>query len=262
MRIVFVLFTLFYVLPVIASASLYWLCERDTDWRSADRSSTRLLPLAQRMPDAAVRIFSARTVSWRGIIATHSWIVIKDAHAPAYERFDYTAWGAPIWKDRFVPDGRWFGSAPELVFAADGTAAASMIPRIRAAIRDYRYPHSGDYRLWPGPNSNTFIAALMQAVPIKASLPATAIGKDFPYDGHFAGWTPSQTGVRINFRGYLGITVGWYEGIELNLLGAVAGIDLRRPALKLPGLGRLGLSPHPSEDPATAQPHSTGHQAS
>ena len=29
--------------------------------------------------------------------------------------------------------------------------------------------------------------------------------------------------------------------MELNVLGAVAGIDLRRPALKLPGLGRLGL---------------------
>ena len=57
-----------------------------------------------------VRVFSARTVSWRGILASHSWIVIKEAGAPAYQRFDYTAWGLPIWVDRFVPDGRWFGS--------------------------------------------------------------------------------------------------------------------------------------------------------
>ena len=27
----------------------------------------------------------------------------------------------------------------------------------------------------------------------------------------------------------------------MNLLGLVAGIDLRRPALKLPGWGRIGL---------------------
>jgi len=31
------------------------------------------------------------------------------------------------------------------------------------------------------------------------------------------------------------------EGVELNLLGLSAGIDLRRPALKLPGIGRIGM---------------------
>ena len=41
--------------------------------------------------------------------------------------------------------------------------------------------------------------------------------------------------------GYLGLTVGWVEGIEINLLGAVFGLDLRRPAVKLPGLGRVGF---------------------
>jgi hypothetical protein len=35
--------------------------------------------------------------------------------------------------------------------------------------------------------------------------------------------------------------LGWYEGLELNLLGAVAGLDIRRPALKLAGLGRIGI---------------------
>jgi Protein of unknown function (DUF3750) len=245
MRVAFILFALFYLLPIAISATTYWIRGRSLDWRSADRSSARLLPTAQQMSEAAVWIFSARTVSWRGIIATHSWVVIKGTQAPAYERFDYTAWGAPIWKDRFVPDGRWFGSEPELIFAAAGAAAAHMIPAIRAAIRGYRYPHPGDYHLWPGPNSNTFVAAVIRAVPIKASLPSTAIGKDFPYDGQWIGWTPSKTGMQINLGGYLGIAVGWYEGIELNLLGAVAGFDIRRPALKLPGLGRLGLPTHP-----------------
>jgi hypothetical protein len=233
---------LFYVLPVVASAAFYSLRARDVDWRSADRSSMRWLLPPQRLPGAVVRVFSARTVSWRGALATHSWVVIKDANAPAYERFDYTAWGGPIWKDRFAPDGRWFGSAPELIFAADGAEAARMIPTIRDTIRDYRYQRPGDYRLWPGPNSNTFVAAVMQAVPMKAALPSTAIGKDFPYDGRWLGWAPSRTGVRLNLGGYFGITVGWYEGIELNLLGLVAGLDIRRPALKLPGLGRLGFT--------------------
>jgi hypothetical protein len=239
------LFSCLYLLPLLVSAGVYYFTTRGVDWRAADRSSAQLLPPPERMPAAVVRVFSARTVSWRGIIATHSWIVIKDQGATKYERFDYTAWGLPIWKDRFVPDGRWFGSAPEVIFAADGAAAARMIPKIRAFIRNYRYSRPGDYRIWPGPNSNTFVAAIMQAVPgMRASLPPTAIGKDFPYDGRWFGRTPSKTGFRINLGGYAGITVGWYEGLELNLLGAVAGLDIRRPALKLAGLGRIGIPAH------------------
>jgi hypothetical protein len=39
--------------------------------------------------------------------------------------------------------------------------------------------------------------------------------------------------------GYLGLTI--IEGIELNFFGGVLGLGVGRPALKLPGLGRLGL---------------------
>jgi hypothetical protein len=230
-----------FVAPVAASAGLYLLQDRG-DWRSADRSSAGLLPRPDGHPGALVRVFSARVVSWRGIVATHSWIVVKDPGAPAYQRFDYTAWGQPIWVDRFVPDGRWFGSTPEVVVAADGADAEAMIPRIRDTIRTYPYSAPGDYQAWPGPNSNTFVAAVMSAVPeMRASLPATAIGKDFPFDGRWVGATPSRTGIRVNLGGYAGVTVGWVEGIEVNLFGAVAGLDLRRPGVKLPAIGRIGL---------------------
>src|SRR5581483_6433314 len=149
---VWLLFVSLYLLPIGLSAALYYWKSRHVDWRSANRSSAQLLPPAKSVPGAVVRIFSARTVSWRGIIATHSWVVIKDAGAPVYERFDYTAWGHPIWKDRFIPDGHWFGNEPEVVFAADGPNAARMIPAIRRTIQQYRYPRPGDYRIWPGPN--------------------------------------------------------------------------------------------------------------
>jgi hypothetical protein len=75
-----------------------------------------------------------------------------------------------------------------------------------------------------------------------AALPPTAIGKDFPIDRRWIGLTPSRTGIRFNLGGYFGLTIGWAEGIELNLLTAVAGLDIRQPAVKLPALGRLGLS--------------------
>jgi hypothetical protein len=39
--------------------------------------------------------------------------------------------------------------------------------------------------------------------------------------------------------------VGWVEGIELNFFGGVLGLDLRRPALKFPGIGRLGVPAGP-----------------
>lgn len=242
-RTLLLLFLLFFLAPIAVSAGLYAVRNRGVDWWLADRSSAGLLPPAGQKPEAIVRVYSARTVSWKGIVATHSWIVVKDAAAARYQRFDYTAWGMPISVDRFPPDGKWFGSAPQTVFAADGPEAEAMIPRIRQAIKEYRFAKTGDYRLWPGPNSNTFVAAVMQAVPdMRASLPATAIGKDFPYDGRWFGPTPSGTGVRLNIGGYFGVTLGWVEGLEVNLFGAVAGIDIRRPGLNLPGLGRIGIS--------------------
>ena len=241
LRILALAFVLLVVLPLAIPMSRYLLRDRSVSWRYADRSSAGLLPDPTRR-DAVVRVFAARTISWRGIVASHCWIVVKAAQETAYRRFDYTAWGEPIWVDRFMPDGRWFGSLPETVFAADGVAADRMIPLILQAIRDYRYPRPGDYRAWPGPNSNTFVAAVISSVPgIAASLPPTAIGKDFPYDGRRLGFTPSGTGVRFNLGGYLGLTVGWVEGIEINILGGVWGLDVRRPALKLPALGRIGL---------------------
>jgi hypothetical protein len=116
------------------------------------------------------------------------------------------------------------------------------VPRIREAVRNFPYPNVGDYRVWPGPNSNTFVTAIMSAVPeMAATLPPTAIGKDFPVDRRWIGLSPSRTGIRINLGGYGGFTLGWVEGVEVNMLSAVAGLDFRRPALKLPGLGRLGL---------------------
>jgi Protein of unknown function (DUF3750) len=230
------------VAPIAASTVKYLLGDRSVDWQTADRSSAGLLPSPAEHPQALVRVYAARTVRWRGIFAVHSWIVVKERNAQHYTRYDYTAWGEPIRINGFAADGRWFGDTPKTVGAADGDAADPMIPKIRAAVEGYRLRSYGDYRAWPGPNSNTFVTAVLAAVPeLQATLPPTAIGKDFPYNGDMLGLTPSGTGARITLGGYLGLTIGWIEGIEINILGAVFGLDLRRPAVKLPGLGRLGF---------------------
>ena len=95
--------------------------------------------------------------------------------------------------------------------------------------------------MWPGPNSNTFIAAILRAVPqLEATLPPTAIGKDFR-PGPFVGLTDSGTGIEASLWGLLGLKLGWVEGVEVNVLSLVAGLDLRHPAIKLPGFGRIGF---------------------
>jgi hypothetical protein len=122
-----------------------------------------------------------------------------------------------------------------------GARAAALIPRVQAAIAAYGYRDFGDYRVWPGPNSNTFTAAVLRAIPeLETTLPPNAVGKDFrPYP--YLGPTDSGTGIEASLCGLVGVKVGWVEGVELNVLGLVAGLDLRHPALKLPGFGRIGI---------------------
>ena len=120
-------------------------------------------------------------------------------------------------------------------------AAERLIPRIEKAVTDYAYAQDGDYRVWPGPNSNSFVAAILRAVPeLRVSLPPNAVGRDFR-KGFYAGLSDSRTGIEVSLYGLAGLKLGWVEGIEVDLLGFVAGLDLRHPAVKLPGYGRIGL---------------------
>jgi hypothetical protein len=74
---------------------------------------------------------------------------------------------------------------------------------------------------------------------LRLVLPPTAIGKDYaPLDRMF-GLTTSHTGVQFSLYGLFGVSAGIEEGLEVNLLGLVTGIDVVRPALKLPGFGRV-----------------------
>lgn len=109
----------------------------------ADRSSAGLLPVAADHPEAAIRVFAARTVRWRSIFAVHTWIVVKEKNAATYIRYDYTAWGEPIRTNGFAPDGRWFGALPETIVAVDGERAEALIPKIRDVIENYRFRSYG-----------------------------------------------------------------------------------------------------------------------
>jgi hypothetical protein len=243
------LLVLIFLLPLLLRAAVYYAGDRSGSWYDADWSSAHLLPAAASDPDARILVFSARTGRWRGIFAVHSWIVLKGENARSYTRYDLTGFGRPIHVNGWAPDARWFGNPPQVIGDIRGSVAAAAIPKIRAAIEAYPFARLGDYRLWPGPNSNTFVANVLRAAPeLDVALPPEAIGKDFRADGSMFGLTGSGTGVEASLWGLLGLKLGWVEGLEVNLLSLVAGLDIRRPAIKLPGVGRIGI-----ESTATAK---------
>jgi hypothetical protein len=243
-RVLLVILALF-ILPLAAHA-LWWAARDDLapSWRAADWSSAHLLPEPAASPQPIAAIYAARVGRWRGIFAHHSWVVVKEAGASRYTRYDKVGWGSPVRTDGWPPDGRWFGNAPQPIILLEGDEAARLIPKIRQAVASYPYRGWGDYRAWPGPNSNTFVAHVMRSVPeLGSALPPTAIGKDWQPTADAVGLTPSRTGIQVSLGGFAGVSLGWVEGLELNFLGLIAGIDVRRPALKLPGWGRIGLEP-------------------
>jgi hypothetical protein len=230
-----------FLLPVAARAAMFAFSDHPRSFRDADWSSIGSLPPAAQHPEARVMVLSGRTGGWKGVLAVHSWIVIKRANAPRWTRYDVVGWGNPVRMNGWAPDGRWYGDRPQVVVDIDGAEAEQLIPKIEAAVKEYRYANAGDYRIWPGPNSNTFIATVMRAVPeLGSALPPNAIGRDFRESFYF-GLTDSGSGVELNLWGLLGFKCGWVEGVEVNFLGLVAGFDIRQPALKLPGFGRLGV---------------------
>lgn len=234
---------LLFVLPVLLSIG-FIVSARAEHWSRARWDATGMAPAPDRHPDAVVQVYAARTWGWKGAFAVHSWIVFKPEGAASYDRYEVVGWGVgrggrAVRRNLRPPDGRWAGNDPDLLIDVRGAEAEALIPGIVTAIE--RYPFATTYLTWPGPNSNTFVAWIGRQVPaLRLTMPPTAIGKDF-LGGQVAACTPSGTGLQVSLGGLLGIAVGVEEGLELNVLGLVVGVDPKRLAIKLPGLGQLGM---------------------
>lgn len=213
-------------------------------WYQASREPTGLAPDPAAERRAVVQVYAAQTYGWRGIVAVHTWIVTKPAGAEAYTRWDVVGWGGGrvVRRDYAAPDAMWYGQRPHLLVDRRGEDAGALIPAIEAAVAAYPFPER--YRSWPGPNSNTFTAHVGRSVPgLGLDLPPTAIGKDFRELDGILGRAPSGGGLQLTLFGLAGVILAPEEGLELNLLGLSVGVDVARPALRLPGLGRVGLGP-------------------
>ncbi len=216
----------------------------DGDWRTATHRSAGLAPDPAIHKEAVVQVFAGRAFGWRGAFAVHTWLAAKPEGAERFTRYEVIGWyvragrsAISISADR-APDAQWYGATPQLLRDVRGDEAAAIIARLPQAVASY--PFANAYSAWPGPNSNTFTAHLGRELPqLRLTLPSIAIGKDYLPGGQIFTRTPSGTGFQVSLAGLLGVTAAIDEGLELNVLGLVTGIDVRQPALKLPGIGRV-----------------------
>jgi hypothetical protein len=233
------------VLPSLLAIAYYGVHQAAAKpWWAADNRSAGIAPDPRASPQAIVQVYAARVYGWRAGLGVHTWIATKARNADHYTRLEVIGWGVgrgvPALRIHSgVPDARWYGHQPMLLAELRGPAATVVIERIDRVARSYPYAHQ--YQVWPGPNSNTFTAYVARHVPeLRLDLPSTAIGKDYLTDGEQWASTPSGTGIQFSAGGLFGILLAREEGIEINLLGLSFGIDMDPPALRLPGLGRLG----------------------
>lgn len=231
-------------LPLIGQAATVATQERSASWSGRRWDSAGLAPDPAVVREAVIQAYAARVWGWRGIFAVHSWLAVKPEGARSFTRYEVIGWGGEVVRisnGGRPPDGYWAGNQPEKLLDIRGADAARLIPEIEKAVADY--PGRERYIIWPGPNSNSFVAHIGRQVPdLRLSLPPTAVGKDFLVDSYLVGSAPSGTGLQLSLFGLAGITLAATEGIELNLLGLTIGVDVMRPALKLPGIGRVGMA--------------------
>ncbi|MBA4743466.1 MAG: DUF3750 domain-containing protein [Azoarcus sp.] len=247
--------TLVYFVPVgISYVTLTWGEAQASDWRTARRDSAGIAPSVAR-DEAGIHAYCARAFRWRGAFGVHCWLATKPTGEEHWTRFEVTGWrvmrgGQAVSVARGVPDGYWYGNAPTLIREVrGGEDVDTLIERLHAASR--AYPHKDEYRIWPGPNSNTYVAYLGRAVPeLSLDLPPTAIGKDYLPQAGVIAHAPSGSGMQVSIAGLAGVLIAPQEGLELNVLGLTAGIDVWPPALKLPGIGRIGFPSQSRPDDA------------
>ncbi|MET4163096.1 hypothetical protein ABIE61_002959 [Marinobacterium sp. MBR-111] len=161
------------LLPLLAACA-------NNDWRTASRASAGIAPDPRTTPEPVIQVYAADAWGWRGIFAVHTWIALKPRNADQYTVYEVVGWrerrGLPVLRiEQDTPDRHWFGARPELILDRRGEGVDELITQIESTAQDYPWKH--EYRVFPGPNSNTFPAWVAQKVPdLQLELPFRAIG--------------------------------------------------------------------------------------
>ena len=172
------------VLPTVLLIGMTLVnCSSNKDWRTASRESARIAPDPVLTEEAVLHVYGARAWGWRGWFAIHTWIAAKRTGEPSYTVYDVVGWrghrGQPVMRiDKDIPDRYWFGERPQLLVEHRGAGVDELIDAVQTAAENY--PWKTTYKVFPGPNSNTFIAWIGKQVPeLDLDLPFTAIGSGY-----------------------------------------------------------------------------------
>jgi len=155
----------------------------DRDWRTASREPAGIAPEPAQTSEAVLQAYAARAWGWRGWFAVHTWIATKRTGEPTYTVYEVIGWrqhrGLPVLRiERDTPDRFWFGEKPHLLVDRRGEGVDNLIDAVEEAARSYPWPET--YRVFPGPNSNTFTAWVAKKVPaLELDLPFSAIGSGY-----------------------------------------------------------------------------------
>ena len=155
-----------------------------TNWWELERGPSGQAPDPAATSEPVVQVYAARTVGLRGLVAVHTWIAVKARDAKTYTRYEVIGWGVDcglpaLRVNRSGPDNYWFGARPERLVDLRGEGVDAIVERVEAAVADYPYPST--YKIWPGPNSNTFTAWIGRRVPeLGLKLPLSAFGRNYP----------------------------------------------------------------------------------
>ncbi|MGB7286002.1 MAG: DUF3750 domain-containing protein [Salaquimonas sp.] len=241
-RKLFLWIFILFLLPALGAVAWWAGVERPGSWREANWTSANILPNPSSEKQAVVYIMSARTGGLKGALSQHSWIVTKAKNASQYDRYDKVGWGNPVRKNAYAADANWYSNRPKFVKTIKGDEAANLIPKIERAIQNYPHANRGGYKIWPGPNSNSFVAHVLRQVPqIGIVLPSNAVGRDYIAGNKLFYASPDGLDYELSLFGYAGLAAGYRSGFEFNFFGLVTGVDVINPAIKLPGFGRIGI---------------------
>ena len=158
-------------------------CSSSPDWRTASREPAGIAPDPAVTREAVLQVYGADAWGWRGWFAIHTWIAVKGTGAPAYTVYEVVGWrasrGLPVMRiAQDLPDRHWFGAPPRLLKEHRGPGVDALIDAVERAA--HSYPWQTEYKAFPGPNSNTFIAWIGRQVPeLGLELPFSAIGSGY-----------------------------------------------------------------------------------
>ncbi len=172
------------IFPIIVIMGLILAnCSSNKDWRTASRESAGIAPDPSTTEEAVLHVYGARAWGWRGWFAIHTWIAAKRTGEKHYTVYDVVGWrghrGQPVMRvSRDIPDRYWFGEKPKILAEHRGEGVDELIEAVEKAAGNY--PWKREYKVFPGPNSNTFTAWVGKQVPeLDLDLPFTAIGSGY-----------------------------------------------------------------------------------